>query len=209
MLLSVETSYKIFIKKIEDWDFRLFLDLYESKFSRRKIVKRIAEIYSFFGNVFFWGIIWLILGIYGYITKDYLLFVLMTGGFQQSIILHVIIRYVIVRRNRPYITLKEKGVIQGDELIKEHKSFPSGHVTFFLFFGCIFAFYFESWILLLIILGLDINMAVSRVILGVHFPIDVIFGFIFGALFALIYLGITYPYWIQFYYWLGDILSPF
>lgn len=99
--------------------------------------------------------------------------------------------------------------MQGDELIKEHKSFPSGHVTFFLFFGCVFAFYFNSWIFLLIMIGLDVIMAISRVILGVHFPIDVIFGFFFGALFALLYLGITYPFWIEFYYWLGDVLSPF
>ncbi|TFF85267.1 MAG: phosphatase PAP2 family protein [Promethearchaeota archaeon] len=207
--MTVETSFKIFIKRLEDWDFKLFLGLYQSKFSKRKIVKKIAEIYSFFGNVFFWGLIWLILGIYGFITKEYFLFVLMTGGFQQSIILHVIIRYVIVRRNRPYITLKEKGVIQEDDLIKEHKSFPSGHVTFFLFFGCIFAFAFDSWIFLLVMMGLDVIMAVSRVILGVHFPIDVIFGFIFGALFALLYLGITYQFWIDFYYFLGRILSPF
>ncbi len=51
-------------------------------------------------------------------------------------------------------------------------------------------------------------MAISRLILGVHFPIDVIFGFIFATIYAFLYLGFTYVYWVNFYYWLGEILSP-
>jgi membrane-associated phospholipid phosphatase len=51
-------------------------------------------------------------------------------------------------------------------------------------------------------------MAISRLILGVHYPIDVIFGFVFGFLYALLYLGFTYEYWVIFYYWLGETFSP-
>ncbi len=196
-----------YLKELEEWDQKMFLVLYQSKFSKK--TKIFAKIYSFFGNVFFWGLIWIIMGIYGYVTKDYYLFVLFTGGFDQSIILHVLIRYKIVNRNRPYIKLKEKGVKQEDELIREHKSFPSGHVTFFLLFGIIFAFYFNSWFLLIIFIFLDIIMAITRLILGVHYPTDVIFGFVFGALFALLYLGLTYIYWVEIYYWIGGILARF
>jgi len=207
--LTVETNLKVIIKKIEDWDNRIFLDLYESKFSRKKAVILFAKIYSFFGNIFIWGFLWIIIGIYGFITKEYDLFILMTGGFEQSLLLYLVIRYIIVRRTRPYIKLKERGVEQGDELIREKRSFPSGHVTFFLFFGFIFAFHFEIWLILLVFVILDIIMAVSRVILGVHFPMDVMFGFIFAVMFAFLYLSLTYSYWLDFYYWLGNLLSPF
>ncbi|MBY9006171.1 MAG: phosphatase PAP2 family protein [Candidatus Lokiarchaeota archaeon] len=207
--MTLEISIKLFLKKIEDWDNRVFLDLYERKFLRKKSVVKFAQVYSFFGNIFIWGSLWIFLGIFGLITKDYDLFILMTAGFEQSLIMYLLIRYIIVKRNRPYIKFKEHGVKQGDELIREKRSFPSGHVTFFLFFGFVFAFHFNSWQMLLIFIILDIFMAISRVILGVHYPIDVIFGFIFGAIFAFSYLALTYPYWAEFYYWIGNILSPF
>ncbi len=202
-----------YIEKIEKWDKKTFLNLYKSDFSKR--TKQFANVFSFFGSLYFWGLVWLIWFIYGFITKDYYLLVLFTGAFDQSVIIHVLIRYGIVRRNRPYIKLKKEGVEQHDDFIRipylmsesEAKSFPSGHVTFFLLFGIVFAFYFNSWIIFLIFLGLDVVMAFSRLILGVHFPSDVIFGFVFALLYALLYLGLTYPFWIDLYYFLGPIIS--
>jgi len=207
--LPVELSLKLLLKKIEEWDNRVFLDFYDKQFLRKKSIVKLAQIYSFFGNIFIWGILWIYFGIYGFITKDYDLFILMTAGFEQSLLLYLLIRYIIVKRNRPFIKFQEQGVKQGDELIRERRSFPSGHVTFFLFFGFVFAYYFNNSIILLIFIVLDIFMAISRVILGVHYPIDVIFGFIFGLIFAVLYLFLTYPYWEEFYYWIGNILSPF
>ena len=202
-----------YIEKIENWDRKTFLSLYKSDFSKR--TKQFAKIFSFFGSLYFWGLVWISWFIYGYITKDYALLVLFTGAFDQSIIIHLLIRYGVVRRNRPFIKLAKEGVKQHDEFIRipylmsesEGKSFPSGHVAFFLLFGMVFAFYFSSWIIFLIVLGLGIVMGFSRLILGVHFPSDVIFGFVFAFVYAFLYLGWTYVYWVEFYYWIGPIFS--
>lgn len=209
------SSLSEYLEKIEDWDHRAFLNIYKSGFSRR--TKKFAIVISFLGSLYFWGLLWLIWFIYGYITKDYYLLVLITSGFEQSIIIQILIRYKLIRRHRPYIKLKADGVRKHDDFIRipyimresEHQSFPSGHVAFFLLFGTIFAFYFQSWITLVIFIVLDIIIAISRVILGVHFPIDVIFGFVFGFLYALLFLGVTYIYWVKFYYWIGPVVSNF
>ncbi|KKK43636.1 hypothetical protein LCGC14_0471430 [marine sediment metagenome] len=204
-----------YLEKIEEWDHRAFLNIYKSDFSKKS--KKISIIISFLGSLYFWGLIWLIWFFYGYVTKDYTLMVLFTSGFEQSIIIHSVIKYKVVKRNRPYIKLKKYGVKKHDDFLRipylmqdsEKQSFPSGHVAFFLLFGAIFAFYFQSWIVLIIFITLDVVIAISRLVLGVHFPIDVIFGFIFGVIYALLYLGITYIYWIKFYYWIGPIFSNF
>jgi len=208
--MSILSEY---LDKLREWDDRAFLSLYKSDFSKR--TKQFAKIFSFLGSLYFWSITIVVWFFYGFVTKDYDLLVLFVSGFEQSLIIHVIIRYGLIRRNRPYIKLKKEGVKRHDLFIRipylmsdsDEKSFPSGHVTFFFLFGIILAYYFNSWPIFFIFLSLDIIMGVSRVILGVHFPTDIIFGFIFGFLYALLFLGWTSVYWIDFYYWIGPIFS--
>ena len=208
--MSILSDY---LDKLLEWDDRAFLSLYKSDFSKR--TKQFAKIFSFLGSLYFWSIIIVAWFFYGFVTKDYDLLVLFVSGFEQSLIIHVIIRYGLIRRNRPYIKLKKEGVKRHDLFLRipylmsdsEEKSFPSGHVTFFFLFGIILAYYFNSWPIFFIFLSLDILMGVSRVILGVHFPTDIIFGFVFGFLYALLFLGWTYIYWVEFYFWIGPIFS--
>ena len=202
-----------YLDKLLEWDDRAFLSLYKSDFSKR--TKQFAKIFSFIGSLYFWSIIIIAWFFYGFVTKDYDLLVLFVSGFEQSLIIHIIIRYGLIRRNRPYIKLKKEGVKRHDLFLRipylmsdsDEKSFPSGHVTFFMLFGILLAYYFNSWPIFFIFLSLDIIMGVSRVILGVHFPTDIIFGFLFAFLYALLFLGWTYIYWVEFYYWIGPIFS--
>ena len=208
--MSILSDY---LDKLLEWDDRAFLTLYSSDFSKR--TKQFAKVFSFLGSLYFWSIIIVAWFFYGFVTKDYDLLVLFVSGFEQSLIIHVIIRYGIIRRNRPYIKLKKEGVKRHDLFLRipylmsdsDEKSFPSGHVTFFMLFGILLAYYFNSWPIFFIFLSLDIIMGVSRVILGVHFPTDIIFGFLFAFLYALLFLGWTYIYWVEFYYWIGPIFS--
>ena len=208
--MSIFSNY---LDKLLEWDDRAFLSLYKSDFSKR--TKQFAKIFSFLGSLYFWSIIIVVWFFYGFVTKDYDLLVLFVSGFEQSLIIHVIIRYGLIRRNRPYIKLKKEGVKRHDLFIRipylmsdsDEKSFPSGHVAFFFLFGILLAYYFNSWPIFFIFFSLDIIMGISRVILGVHFPTDIIFGFVFGFLYALLFLGLTYIYWVEFYFWIGPIFS--
>ena len=208
--MSILSDY---LDKLLEWDDRAFLSLYKSDFSKR--TKQFAKIFSFTGSLYFWSIIIIAWFFYGFVTKDYDLLVLFVSGFEQSLIIHVIIRYGLIRRNRPYIKLKKEGVKRHDLFLRipylmsdsDEKSFPSGHVTFFMLFGILLAYYFNSWPIFFIFFSLNIIMGISRVILGVHFPTDIIFGFVFGFLYALLFLGWTSVYWINFYYWIGPIFS--
>ena len=115
-LVNIMSQLSEYLEKLEEWDHKAFLHVYRSGFSKRS--KKFSIVISFLGSLYFWGLIWLAWFIYGYVTKDYYLLVLFTGGFEQSIILHSIVKYRIIRRNRPYIRLKEKGVKKHDDFIR-------------------------------------------------------------------------------------------
>lgn len=68
----------------------------------------------------------------------------------------------------------------------EHSSFPSGHAQSSATFWVYIALYHQHlwlWISSIIIITL---IAISRLYLGVHFPIDVVGGLLIGILFAVI-----------------------
>ncbi len=63
-------------------------------------------------------------------------------------------------------------------------SFPSGHAMFFSALAVAILFSYRKVGFLYIIFALLIG--VSRVIAGIHFPVDVVFGWIFGAVVAVL-----------------------
>ena len=67
-------------------------------------------------------------------------------------------------------------------LTKTDYSFPSGHATFFMALAISIFFFHKKAGYLFIFFALLIGIA--RIIAGVHFPVDILGGFVLGALIA-------------------------
>lgn len=84
-----------------------------------------------------------------------------------------------IKYPRPFLVYEdiEPLIIHGD-----YDSFPSGHATFFMAFAV--AVYFFHKKLGLSFVFLAILIGVARVIAGVHYPVDIVVGFMLGAMVA-------------------------
>jgi len=98
------------------------------------------------------------------------------SGVLAWIIAHVI--KFIIHTDRPLTRLGEIQTL----FSKNDAAFPSGHATFFFALG--FSIYFVHKKAGLVFILFATLIAISRIIAGVHFPIDILGGFILGALVA-------------------------
>lgn len=99
----------------------------------------------------------------------------------------------VVSRRRPYFDHKDIKCIrpperQGDiyDFTLQGFSFPSGHSTNAVALFGSMGVYLKKWWLKIIAILLPIMIGISRISLGVHYPTDVLFGWIFGLLPILI-----------------------
>ena len=99
----------------------------------------------------------------------------MIGTGTVGVILYKLLKNRLVRE-RPYIN--HGGILCGTAPLDKY-SFPSGHTLHAVSFTIMLA-HFEP-ILLLIALPFAVLVAASRVILGLHYPSDVIVGALIGA----------------------------
>ena len=88
-------------------------------------------------------------------------------------------------RPRPYQVLQDV-LLTGKPL--DYFSFPSGHTLHAAAFTCMTFAYYPS--LAMLVIPFSLMVAVSRVVLGLHYPSDVLAGAVIGSALALISLNI-------------------
>jgi undecaprenyl-diphosphatase len=103
-------------------------------------------------------------------------------AFISALISRVVIVELIkqmVARPRPFEILDVHKLLIDEG---SGKSFPSGHTV--IFFSIAFAFWGTRWFWPLVVLATLASL--SRIFVGVHYPLDVLVGAIIGALVSLI-----------------------
>ena len=89
-------------------------------------------------------------------------------------------------RERPYIT-HDSINLAGAPL--DRYSFPSGHTMHAVSFTLLTGYHFPAWYLPLA--GFGILVALSRVVLGLHYPTDVLAGGVVGGILSAASIGIV------------------
>jgi undecaprenyl-diphosphatase len=128
---------------------------------------------SFFGR----ETIWLVLiEYYLFIWYDPIILSYISSSFLLGLVLIVSLKKIF-ERSRPFAKIKE---IQVLERKPTSASFPSWHVYNTTSQGLIFGYLLNSPLIIIIFSMFSIIVAFSRIQLGVHYPTDVIAGYILG-----------------------------
>lgn len=115
------------------------------------------------------------------------------GRILQSYLIFVPLKH-LTKRYRPFA--QNKLVYCLDEKVSKY-CFPSGHAIFFLLFWISLGLLLSNGWVLIIGTVLGILVGLSRICLGVHFPSDVIIGFLYAWSAALLFEYLTQWIWFQ------------
>ena len=167
---------KSIFQKIDKFEHNICL--YFNNFSRKKPVKRFFGLISRLGDGGLWytlmfGLFFLF-GFKGYVVA--------MGMALMAIINVAIYKSLKSRlvRERPYISFGDLSC--GTPPLDQY-SFPSGHTLHAVSFTVVCVHFFP--ILAVLLIPISILIAVSRVVLGLHYPTDVLIGALIGIAISL------------------------
>lgn len=151
--------------------------LYLNHFSHSLKTALFFKMISRLGDGVFWcvmlGIVWLLQGI-SYSVQ--VLYMLSMSGF--GTLLYKVLKQKTLRP-RPY---QVHQVIRLGERPLDHFSFPSGHTLHAVMISTLLGYVYP--ILLIVMLPFTVLVALSRMVLGLHYPSDVAVGAGLGAMLA-------------------------
>ena len=147
---------------------------YLNRSSRSSAVRQLFRAVSWLGDGWLWyGLMLALPLVYGLDGLQASLHMAATGAL--GVMLYKLIKNHAVRE-RPYIT---HSAIECASAPLDRYSFPSGHTLHAVCFTLLLASYFPEWTAALV--GLALLIALSRVILGLHYPTDVAAGAVLGG----------------------------
>ena len=177
-----QDNFQHFFPSIDKWDKITTLSKY-NKYKNSKI-SVFAKIVSYFADPRLWGVVGVVFTIIGFIEQDFTHLITFVSGFFQSFLLYYIIKNLI-KRERPF---KQIEGIERLDKTGHGFSFPSGHCHHStILVGLLWlSFYNHPWFII-ILLGYNVIIGFSRLILGVHFVSDVIVGVFEGYVMLFIH----------------------
>lgn len=160
--------------KIRMLDLDLKGCIYLNTFSRSERVTQFFKIISRLGDGMFWyvmlGAVWILQGLMFGLQMLYMLL----GGSVGTSIYKVLKKKTV--RPRPY---QVHQVIRLGERPLDHFSFPSGHTLHAVMATTVLGY--VQPILLIFMLPFTVLVALSRMVLGLHYPSDVAVGALIGG----------------------------
>jgi undecaprenyl-diphosphatase len=176
------TAFSSFLARLDTADYRLCRHL--NRGASRSAIRKPFQIASRLGDGVVWYVLILLLPlIYGMAAVRPAIVMALTG------LLSVMIYGVLKRsflRERPFI--RHSGICQAAAPLDRY-SFPSGHTLHAVAFAWQASVHFPelAWVLA----PLAALIAASRVVLGLHYPTDVLAGAFIGACIAELGLAFT------------------
>jgi undecaprenyl-diphosphatase len=169
-------------KTVLAWDVRGCI--YLNHWSENVRVAHFFKAVSRLGDGVFWylmlGLIWMSRGLSYVLEVVYLLLASSLG----TLVYKLLKRHTV--RPRPY---QVHQVIRMGERPLDHFSFPSGHTLHAVMFSTVLGTI--APVLLLLMLPFSVMIALSRMILGLHYPSDVLVGALLGLVVGLMILWLA------------------
>jgi undecaprenyl-diphosphatase len=169
--------------KLLSFDYSVILFIHAS--ITNGFVIGVSNFFTIIGN---YGLIWvLFLTLLSIHRKERILLTSWTITFLLNFVLLVLILKNIVQRDRPFIEFPQ---IILNTIAPGSYSFPSNHASLSGASFYIFWKFSTKRLIVVLIFLLSLAISLSRVVLKVHYPTDVIVGYLLGSLIA--FFTVTY-----------------